>query len=206
MKKKPAAKKTTAKKAKAKKANKPKAKPPVAAKKPKAKKPSPKTAAPKKKTGAAKKITVPAVQEEHKPDHSAISGKYTKREEELKRVLIIKRDELLKETRAEISKHMSGDIRKEIESALDEGDWSVIDLSEDINLRRLGTNRDTLMKIESALVKLKEHTYGVCDDCGEEISAERLKVLPFATRCRDCQEDREEEAAAKAEEEILYRM
>jgi len=33
-------------------------------------------------------------------------------------------------------------------------------------------------------------TYGICDDCGDEIGLERLKALPFAVRCVDCESRR----------------
>ncbi len=46
----------------------------------------------------------------------------------------------------------------------------------------------TLQGIESALRRLKDGKYGVCADCGGEISAARLRAMPFAERCRDCQE------------------
>jgi DnaK suppressor protein len=47
---------------------------------------------------------------------------------------------------------------------------------------------------------LREGTYGTCEDCGEEINTERLKVLPFAIYCRDCQEKREEIEKIETEE------
>ncbi len=122
------------------------------------------------------------------------------RESRLRRLLQNKRQELLKETQAEIVKYIKGENRQLVETALDDGDWSVIDLNEDLNLRKLGFNRDTLQKIDESLHKLDEGTYGVCDDCGDEINSERLRVLPFAIRCRDCQEDFEEQQAAEKEE------
>lgn len=46
----------------------------------------------------------------------------------------------------------------------------------------------TLQNIETALQRLKSGKYGVCSECGNEISAARLRAMPFAERCRDCQE------------------
>lgn len=110
----------------------------------------------------------------------------------LRRLLIDKREEIIKEAKAEISKYIKGETKQLIDTALDNGDWSIVDLSEDISLKRLSTHRETLLKIDEALRKLDEGTYGKCEDCGEEISEERLKILPFATYCRDCQEKREQ--------------
>jgi len=41
------------------------------------------------------------------------------------------------------------------------------------------------------LRKINEGTYGLCEDCGDEISVERLKIIPFATHCKECQEKKE---------------
>lgn len=51
---------------------------------------------------------------------------------------------------------------------------------------------DTLVKINEALDRLDKGTYGVCTECKGPIAAARLKALPFAERCRDCQEGRED--------------
>jgi DnaK suppressor protein len=55
----------------------------------------------------------------------------------------------------------------------------------------------TLRKIDDALLRLDEGTYGVCSECDESISEMRLKALPFASLCRDCQEQAEESEAAR---------
>lgn len=46
----------------------------------------------------------------------------------------------------------------------------------------------TLQGIETALRRLKSGRWGVCSECGTEIPAARLRALPFAERCRECQE------------------
>jgi DnaK suppressor protein len=123
-------------------------------------------------------------------------------ERELKRLLVHKRDEILKEAREEISKYIKGENRQLVETALDAGDWSVIDPSQDINLRKLSNHHETLANIDDSMRKLNEGTYGICEDCEEEINPERLKIIPFAIRCRDCQEAKEELEAAGREEGI----
>ena len=114
------------------------------------------------------------------------------RKEALRSALIKKREEFVKEAKSEISKYIRGETKQLVDTALDNGDWSVVDLSEDISLRQLSTHRETLLKIDEAVRKMKEGTYGKCEDCGEDISVERLKVLPFAIYCIDCQEKREQ--------------
>ena len=44
-----------------------------------------------------------------------------------------------------------------------------------------------LEEIERALEDLESGRYGICRDCGGEIAQARLKVLPFATLCVECQ-------------------
>jgi DnaK suppressor protein len=51
-------------------------------------------------------------------------------------------------------------------------------------LHLLAENRE---QVEHALDRLADGKYGVCEDCGERIAAERLEFRPEATRCVDCQ-------------------
>lgn len=44
-----------------------------------------------------------------------------------------------------------------------------------------------LKAIDAALARLEQGRYGECEDCGLDIPLERLRALPFATRCVDCQ-------------------
>jgi DnaK suppressor protein len=122
------------------------------------------------------------------------------KEDMLRRILQAKRQELLKETQAEVSKYISGENRQMVETALDDGDWSVIDVVEDITLKKLSVHRQTIVKVEEALRKIDDETYGLCEECEEEINPERLKILPFAIYCRDCQEDIEKMEEAVREE------
>jgi hypothetical protein len=50
---------------------------------------------------------------------------------------------------------------------------------------------ETLNKIDAALRRLEDGSYGDCFECGEEISEARLRALPFAVRCKECEEARE---------------
>ncbi len=109
----------------------------------------------------------------------------------LRKSLIQRREEIVKEVKSEISKYIKGENRQLVDTALDDGDWSVVDLSEDISFKHMSTHRENLLKIDEALRKLSEGTYGICEDCGEKISEQRLKILPFAIYCTDCQEHRE---------------
>ena len=157
----------------------------IATKKPVAKKVSRKT---KPKPGKKRKTTTrPSISKKPISKKSEEERKAT-----LRKALIGRREEIVKEAKTEISKYIKGETKHLVETALDDGDWSVIDLSEDISLKQLSTHRETLLKIDEALRKIDEDTYDKCEDCGEEISEKRLKVIPFAIYCRDCQEKREQ--------------
>ena len=46
-------------------------------------------------------------------------------------------------------------------------------------------------KIEAALVRLEQDSYGLCCDCGAELGAERLDADPATVFCASCAEERE---------------
>ncbi len=47
-------------------------------------------------------------------------------------------------------------------------------------------NNEKLERLLSALERIRKGTYGICEDCDEMISKERLRVTPLATLCIDC--------------------
>jgi DnaK suppressor protein len=50
-----------------------------------------------------------------------------------------------------------------------------------------------LERVNESIRHCDEGTYGYCVACGEAIASSRLRTLPFAVRCRDCEETREDE-------------
>lgn len=143
---------------------------------------------PEKKKAAVKEKAKPAPV---KKEPVSIVPSEAERKEKLRRFLLGLREKILAEAKTEIAKYMKGETKQIVETALDDGDWSVVDLAEDISLRQLTTHRENLIKVDEALRKLDEGTYGICEECGEEITEERLKILPFAIYCRECQERKE---------------
>ena len=71
---------------------------------------------------------------------------------------------------------------------LDDGEDSEVDVQNDIEFALIQMKAETLNRIDEALRRLDEGTYGGCFDCGGEISQARLRALPFAVRCKDCEE------------------
>ncbi|MQA29342.1 MAG: hypothetical protein GEU82_05800 [Luteitalea sp.] len=63
---------------------------------------------------------------------------------------------------------------------------------EDVDFALVQMQWQTLEHIRVALARLAAGEYGICADCEEEIPEKRLRALPFAGRCRSCQEDQEQ--------------
>ncbi|MCX5717397.1 MAG: TraR/DksA family transcriptional regulator [Nitrospirae bacterium] len=153
---------------------------------------------PEQKKTAKKKASRPSAKTK-KSVKAKNASAASKQAEALRKLLIQKREQIVKEAKIEISKYIKGETRQLVDTALDDGDWSVVDLSEDVSLRQLGTHREVMVKIDAALGKLQEGTYGICEDCGGKISEERLKILQFAIYCKDCQEKIEQLEAIEKE-------
>jgi DnaK suppressor protein len=60
-------------------------------------------------------------------------------------------------------------------------------------LRLRDRDRKLIKKINEALGRIEDGTYGICEECGEEISISRLKARPVTTLCIDCKSKQEEE-------------
>jgi len=60
-----------------------------------------------------------------------------------------------------------------------------------LELRTRDRERKLLRKIDSALARLDDGSYGFCDETGEEIGLKRLEARPVATLCLEAQERRE---------------
>jgi DnaK suppressor protein len=114
------------------------------------------------------------------------------RYDELKQMLDARRREI----QAEVQGKMR-DVREEgtwggkLNEVLDAVESSEADIQEDIEFALIQMKSETLNKINDALVRLEHGNYGYCFDCGEEIAEKRLRALPFAVRCKDCEEARE---------------
>jgi len=116
---------------------------------------------------------------------AAKTSRYTelkKMLEERRRVLMSAVQGKIRDARAEGPKDRD---------VLDQGESSEVDIQEDIEFALIQMKSETLNKVLEALRRLDENTYGNCFECGDEISEARLRALPFAVRCKDCEEERE---------------
>ena len=113
------------------------------------------------------------------------------RYDDLKRILEERKREMLSEVQDKIRDVRTEASRGKTREVLDAGESSEADIQEDIEFALIQMKAETLNKINEALWRLDEGTYGNCFDCGAEISEQRLRALPFAVRCKDCEEARE---------------
>ena len=101
-----------------------------------------------------------------------------------------------RQIQAEVQGKMRG-VREEgswggkLNEVLDAVESAEADIQEDIEFALVQMKSETLNKINDALGRLEHGDYGFCFDCGEEIAEKRLRALPFAVRCKDCEEARE---------------
>jgi DnaK suppressor protein len=113
----------------------------------------------------------------------------TSRYTELKKMLEYRRLELMTALQGKMRDVRAEGIRER--DVLDQGESSEVDIQEDIEFALLQMKSETLTKVTQALRRLDQATYGNCFECGDEISEARLRALPFALRCKDCEEARE---------------
>ena len=101
---------------------------------------------------------------------------------------------MLEARRRELAQDVQGRIRgaraenAHLREAVDEGEVSELDTQDEIEFAMIQMKADTLSRIDAALRRLDEGSYGNCFQCGNEIAEARLQALPFAVRCKDCEE------------------
>jgi DnaK suppressor protein len=110
---------------------------------------------------------------------------------ELKQILEERRREILMEVQEKMRDVRAVGASGEGQGVLDAAESSEADIQDDIELALIQMKAETLNKIDEALGRLVEGRYGYCYECGDEIAQQRLRALPFAVRCRECEEARE---------------
>lgn len=110
---------------------------------------------------------------------------------ELKRMLENRQKEILSDVQERIREARTESASGKLNEVLDSGESSEADIQDDIEFALIQMKAETLNKITAALSRLEEGAFGYCFDCGEEISPKRLRALPFAVRCKECEEARE---------------
>jgi DnaK suppressor protein len=118
----------------------------------------------------------------------APATKDTARYLELKHILEDRRKDLIKQVQGRMRDGAQGN-----ETTANEADNSVDDVQVNIELALIQMKSDTLNRIDAALKRLEDGKYGNCFQCHNPIEESRLRALPFAVRCKTCEEMRESE-------------
>jgi len=116
------------------------------------------------------------------------------RKEKFRRILMDRLNKLLEEANKTMSE-MAG----EVENFPDPTDRAVLESDRNFELRIRDRERKLIKKIKDALQRLEDGTFGICEECGEEISEERLMARPVTTLCIKCKERQEKEEKLRGE-------
>ena len=140
-------------------------------------------------------------------------AKNRSRSVELKRMLEERRLELQNEVQLKMRDvRADGTWGGKHQEVLDAVESSEADIQDDIEFALIQMKSETLNKIDDALQRLDEGDYGNCFECGGEIAEKRLRALPFAVRCKGCEEAREtaerarQVAARRGSSSLFYDM
>lgn len=104
-----------------------------------------------------------------------------------KTLLTEKRDEIVKKAKQTLEEDMALDAN----DLPDEMDLASSEYLQSFTFRLRGREKAFLDKINKALLKIEDGSFGICEECGEEISVKRLEARPETTLCIRCKEDQE---------------
>ena len=114
-----------------------------------------------------------------------------RRREVLQRMLLGKRQEIMREIEGNLGQSLTEDQQRRLESARDVGDQALMDLDRELGISLMEMRNRKRQAIDEARTRLSEGTYGICAECGIEVSEKRLEAVPFAKLCVQCQSRQE---------------
>ncbi len=79
----------------------------------------------------------------------------------------------------------------------DPTDRATLESERNFTLRIRDRERRLIVKIKEALSRIETGTFGICEECGEDISEQRLKARPVTTLCINCKKSQENEEKLK---------
>lgn len=79
-----------------------------------------------------------------------------------------------------------GDMHEDREQFPDPTDRATLEGNRNLSLRIRDRERKLISKIDEAMERIEDGSYGKCEECGEEIGVQRLKARPVTTLCIDC--------------------
>lgn len=111
--------------------------------------------------------------------------------DELRAMLLERRSAIQQQIHDLLAQYREHHSANHNDSVLDLEDMSLRDSTGEQQLSLLEARNRTRMMLDTALRRLDDGEYGLCEDCGAKINAGRLKALPFAKRCLSCQHQAE---------------
>lgn len=105
-------------------------------------------------------------------------------------------NERLEELLTEANRTVSG-MTDDRESFPDPTDRATLESERNFTLRIRDRERKLIVKIKEALERLEQGVFGLCDQCGEDISEQRLRARPVTTLCIKCKQAQENEEKLK---------
>ncbi|HEY3198248.1 MAG TPA: TraR/DksA family transcriptional regulator [Nitrospirales bacterium] len=114
------------------------------------------------------------------------------RTEVLRQMLLEERGQVLKAVEDLLARRRMAQAEQRDDSVPDVADMALQDTTEEQQISLMELKNGMREQIDEALLRLADGRYGICEDCGSEISERRLKAVPFARRCIQCQEKTEE--------------
>ena len=108
-----------------------------------------------------------------------------KRLEEMKQKLIAERERVL-ESYQRTTQHTLAELD---DTTQDAGDLASTSHDRAVLYRLQESDAKRLKQIEDVLSRMEEDGYGICEECGDEVSDARLEAIPWATLCLNCQEE-----------------
>jgi DnaK suppressor protein len=91
------------------------------------------------------------------------------------------------------------ELRSDREDLLDSGDIATVELNQSFTIRLREREEKLLKKIEAALGRMDDGSFGICEECGEEIDVKRLIARPVTTLCIDCKSRQEAEEKSQGQ-------
>ncbi|MFP4225667.1 MAG: TraR/DksA family transcriptional regulator [Desulfobacterales bacterium] len=111
---------------------------------------------------------------------------------DIKEYLLSRKRELWNQIRETLEKDAIQKHQEIADVIRESGDVALEELREANTLSLIGLKVDELEEIDQALNRIEAGEYGKCIDCGKQINKERLKIMPYAVRCRHCQAHHEQ--------------
>ncbi|MFH1045438.1 MAG: TraR/DksA family transcriptional regulator [Candidatus Omnitrophota bacterium] len=122
--------------------------------------------------------------------------KYKKLLLKMREEIVEEMDSITKDTLNKSQREASGDLSG---YAFHMADAATDNYDREFSLNLASDNQKIVYAIDEALARIKEKTYGLCLECGAEITRKRLQAVPHTTLCIACQRSEEVKKKQKAE-------